>query len=77
MRHNPSKARKRALRGTDVFDTPAKAPENITHYMGGLGQMLLNGLQSKPMYQGTADPAAVAARRAKNKVARTTRRGAR
>jgi hypothetical protein len=40
----------------------------------GLQRQILNGMQSMPMYQGTADPIAVAKRRAKNKVARRSRR---
>lgn len=35
---------------------------------------LLDGLQSKPVYQGTANQAAVAKRRARNKVAARQRR---
>jgi hypothetical protein len=40
----------------------------------GMQRQILNGMQSQPMYQGTADPARVAKRRAKNKVARRSRR---
>ena len=40
----------------------------------GLQRQILAGLQSKPMYQGTANTQAVARRRAKNRVARRSRR---
>ena len=40
----------------------------------GLQRQILTGLQTKPIYQGTANPKAVALRRAKNRVARRSRR---
>ena len=40
----------------------------------GFQRQMLNAMQRKPMYQGTADAAKVAKRRAKNKVARRSRR---
>lgn len=35
---------------------------------------ILAGLQSKPIYEGTVDPVTIAERRARNKVARRSRR---
>lgn len=43
-------------------------------YPMAYAMMILKGLQHKPMYQGTADPVTVAERRAKNKVARKSRK---
>ena len=40
----------------------------------GFQRQMLNALQSKPMYQGTASEKAIVKRRAKNKVARRSRR---
>jgi len=40
----------------------------------GLQRSILNGLQVKPVYQGTANRRVVAKRRAKNKVAARSRR---
>lgn len=37
-------------------------------------RMVLAGLQGKPQYQGTADPAVIADRRTKNRAARKSRR---
>lgn len=37
-------------------------------------RQILNGLQDKPVYQGTANPRKVAKRRAANRVARRSRR---
>lgn len=39
----------------------------------GFQRQMLSALQSKPIYHGTANPNAVAKRRAKNKVARRSR----
>lgn len=41
---------------------------------GGFARAVLLGLQHKPVYQGTVDPAVVAGRRAKNRAARRARR---
>ena len=40
----------------------------------GFQRQMLNAMQNRPMYHGTADAAKVAKRRAKNKVAKRSRR---
>lgn len=53
--------------------TPATWGAWLLNKMGFQRQML-DALQTKPIYQGTANAKAVARRRAKNKVARRSRR---
>jgi hypothetical protein len=54
---------------------PPAARTVATQEPGTLAFMVLEGMQGKPhVYQGTADPVVVQARRARNKAARATRR---
>ncbi|GAA3730534.1 hypothetical protein GCM10022239_03880 [Leifsonia bigeumensis] len=53
--------------------TPAMWGRWLLNKMG-LQRQILSALQSKPIYEGTANAKAVARRRAKNKVARRSRR---
>jgi hypothetical protein len=52
---------------------PANAKAPLDRPIGELEKMVLHGLQSKPVYGGTADPFAVAERRQANRRARTVR----
>lgn len=80
MRHNKGMKRRAEVRAALPTATPtaapaAPAPEDLRPSPFGLG--ILRGLQLQNVYPGTADPARVAKDRARNKLARRSRRAGR